>query len=374
MKNLLTIALVGCVATMASASLFSDNFDVDSTANWQFNTSVPASTGVDLALDQMWGDADFFFDYATLGIPSAPGSTGGSTRGIKLTANMFNTLGVAALFSGCSVAPLGQSFTGDYELSFDCWQNWNAPGSPAGSGTTQFTFAGLGAPTTQVQFPGGPLTGLGFGTTTDGGSSVDYRMYNAPGAVIPAVGPPAGYSYAAGSHNNTNAYYTTAFPDAPIPAAQLALWPLQTGTSGAGNLSFQWRKWKIKKVGDVVTWTVDSTLLATAKYGTPGSDNIFLAMCDINTGASADTTSPFVLCSVIDNVKVDQLLSSTGNLAVSGYAGDLTTETFTAYFKDGAGTMIGSPITFTTDAAGNYSIVTPQTGTFSVIIRGDSTL
>lgn len=366
MKNLLTIALVGCVATMASASLFSDNFDVDSTANWQFNSTDAG----DLPLDLLNNELNVFFDYSTLGIPSAPNSTGGSTRGIKMQANVLGSVQVP--LRGMSCSPIGQSFTGDYELTFDCWQNFNGPAPGGGSGSTQLTMAGIGAPTTPVTHIGGPFVGLGFGATGDGGSSADWRIYNAPGAVIP--GSSGWYAAGTGSINNTNPYYLTNFPSTAIPASQTALFAGQVGSTNAGCPGFAWHTWTIRKVGGVVTWKLDSIPLATAPYGTPTGDNIFLAYSDINATASLDPFSSDLLCGIIDNVKVEALLSSTGNLAVSGYAGDLTTETFTAYFKDNLGAMIGSPITFTTDASGNYSIVTPQTGTFSVIIRGDSTL
>src|SRR5690349_10026301 len=76
--------------------LYSEDFDTDHTANWTPN----AGSGNN--------DANFFFDYSTVGIPPAPHSTGGTTRGARLRAN-FATPGV---FSGISVSPNGQSFTG----------------------------------------------------------------------------------------------------------------------------------------------------------------------------------------------------------------------------------------------------------------------
>ena len=48
------------------------------------------------------------------GIPSAPNSTNGTTRGVKFEANM--TAGVAAAIN---ISPVGQNFGGDYRLHFD---------------------------------------------------------------------------------------------------------------------------------------------------------------------------------------------------------------------------------------------------------------
>ena len=60
---------------------------------------------------------DFFFDYSTIGIPSAPNS-GGTTRGMKLQANLSGDV-----FGGFSVSPTGENFSGDYTVSFEVW--WN---------------------------------------------------------------------------------------------------------------------------------------------------------------------------------------------------------------------------------------------------------
>src|SRR5215211_8136040 len=70
----------------AFCQLYSENFDVDPTANWTVNGG-PSDE-----------EANFFFDYNTIGIPSAPNSTGGTTRGLKLQANE-----TSAIFGGFSV-------------------------------------------------------------------------------------------------------------------------------------------------------------------------------------------------------------------------------------------------------------------------------
>ncbi|MBN1491782.1 MAG: hypothetical protein JXA69_17850, partial [Phycisphaerae bacterium] len=54
------------------------------------------------------------YPFSAIGVPAAPNGTG--TRGLKMTAN--NSGGV---FSGFSVSPNGQSFAGDYTVSFDMW-------------------------------------------------------------------------------------------------------------------------------------------------------------------------------------------------------------------------------------------------------------
>ncbi len=91
--------------TSASAQIaFSENFEIDPTANWSVYT---LGTGV--------SDANFFFDYSTVGIPAAPNS-GGTTRGLRLRANQV--VASQSFPSGVSVSPIGQSFSGDYDAPF----------------------------------------------------------------------------------------------------------------------------------------------------------------------------------------------------------------------------------------------------------------
>jgi len=58
----------------ASAQLYSQDFNMDDTANWTVNN--PALSDI---------TADFYYDYSAIGVPAAPNGTG--TRGLKMTAN-----------------------------------------------------------------------------------------------------------------------------------------------------------------------------------------------------------------------------------------------------------------------------------------------
>lgn len=281
MKRLILLGALAAIPFAASAQvLFSDDFDSNSTANWQINASNTGNV------------ANVFFDYSTVGIPSAPGSSGGSTFGMKLESNIPGT----GVFSGVSASPLGQSFSGDYKLSFYMWQNFNGPFPGGGSGSTQMSMGGIGAPTAQTQFPGGTFSGLGFAASGDGGTATDYRAYNAPGAPLAGV-------YTAGGQNNTNSYYA-GFGGVSAPAAQLGLFPQQTGTTAVGTLGMAWHKWDITRVGNIVTWEVDGLLLATVTNPNFGGSNIFLGQFDINAGSSTDPNARALLFGLVDNVSV----------------------------------------------------------------------
>ena len=113
-----------------------------------------------------------------------------TTRGLKMTAN--NSGGV---FSGFSVSPNGQSFSGNYRVKFHMWQNYVGPLGPGGSGTTQLSTYGIGTAGNVAFWPGAATKeSVAFGTTLDGGSASDYRAYS---SAAPTSYPSGSTVYAA---------------------------------------------------------------------------------------------------------------------------------------------------------------------------------
>lgn len=284
---LLATALLATITGTASAQLFSENFEADPTANWTVNAGPS-----DFA-------ANFFFDYSTVGIPAAPGGAG--TRGLKIQANLFNNI-----FGGGSVSPIGLNLSGDYVVSFDWWSNINGPFPGGGSGSTNLSTFGIGTAGTAAQWPGaGPATdSVWFAATGDGGSASDYRAYSTAAPTSYAAGN-AVYAAPAGGINNSDPYYA-GFGGVTAPAAQLALFPQQTGSTQVGAAGMQWHQVEINKSGDLVTWTIDGLLIATVDLNTVtlGGGNIFFGHSDINTGSSIDPNAPQLLFTLIDNVVV----------------------------------------------------------------------
>jgi hypothetical protein len=138
-----------------------------------------------------------------------------------------------------------------------------------------------------------------FASSLDGNSGSDYRVYaNNTHQTATAL-------YAAGSQNNSAAYYVDAFPGQTAPAAQTALFAEQTGTTLAGSMGFAWRDVEVRKEGAVVTYSVDGTLIATVDFADTLtlSTNISLGLFDSNAGSS---TSPndFLNTVVFDNIRV----------------------------------------------------------------------
>jgi PEP-CTERM motif-containing protein len=300
-KNLLA-ALAAVLLFSAHNSiaqvLFSDNFDLDTSANWTIN-----QTSTDTA-------ATFAYDYSAMGIPSAPNSIGGTTLGLKLEANNIAPASGEAI----SVSPIGQSFTGDYSLRFDMWININGPFPGGGAGSTLYLSAGIGTTGTNAQWTGAGSTadGAWFAVDGEGGAaaatSADFRAHRS--GALQTVGSG---TYAAGAtgnpRDNTNAYYTATFPGGQTaPASQIAAYPgpgagtNQTGALAIGTVGFAWRDVVITKLGNDVIWSIDGLTIATLTNAVLAGDNIFVGFYDIFTTSITD--NPAVSFGVVDNLRV----------------------------------------------------------------------
>lgn len=286
------LAACGFVLLLASVgqavTLYTQNFDVNDTANWTVNGG-PADEA-----------ANFFFDYSQAGIPSAPSSTGGSTRGLNLQANMS-----AGVLGGFSVSPTGKNFSDSYKLRFDWWSNFNGPAPAGGNGSTQLSTFGVGTSGTVVQWPGGVQDSIWFAATGDGNASTDWRAFSSAA--------PTGYAansgvYAAGtsvspdSRNSVHPHYA-GFGSLMAPSAQRLSFPQQTGTTVVGSAAFEWHAVEIAKLGPTVTWKVDGLPIATVTAPLSGG-NIFFGHSDTNATSSSDINDVNLLFTLIDNVVV----------------------------------------------------------------------
>jgi hypothetical protein len=110
----------------------------------------------------------------------------------------------------------------------------------------------------------------------------------------------------AGSRNSSNAYYA-GLGSVSAPAAQLALYPQQTGTTNVGSAAYEWHEVVIDNDGTSVTWTVDGLLIATVPVGDDTAatgNNIFFGHSDTNGTSSTDPNDVNLLFTLIDNVMV----------------------------------------------------------------------
>jgi hypothetical protein len=300
---LLASAVIASAASASSAAtLFEENFDADHSANWTVNKSGfnDANTG-----------ADFFFNYADLGIPSASGD-GGSTRGLMLYANRGGDAN-PAVAPGVSVSPTGKTFPSEYSLKFKLWQNFNGPLPGGGAGSTQATGAGIGTAGTSAQWQAGTHDSVHFAMVGEGGTTVDVRAYS-PAQSQSNTG--TGYAdasgvfaagTAAGVRTSADPYYATFLLGGnSAPAVQ---GPNQTGTTAAGTPGFAWNDVEIRVIDNQAKWFMNQALVATVNLAglTLGGSNILFNHYDINVGISAEADFRHLIFGLVDNVTVESL-------------------------------------------------------------------
>lgn len=274
------------------APVFSDNFDVDTSASWVRSSSSPDTR------------ATFAWNYAPLGIGAAPNS-GGTTKGLRLEANL--TAGATAALS---VSPIGQAFGGNYRLHFDAWMNVNGPLPGGGTGSTEHLTAGVGTSGVNPHWNDALSGADGVWFAVDGEGGVgdtsatlgDFLAYS--GVTQQTAGSGV---YAAGTgttaRGSGDPYYANVFPGGQTPpASQQSGFPQQTGALNVGTIGFAWRDVIVNKNGSTVEWFIDGLKLATVSGASITSSNIFVGYWDAFPSISDNTNLSFGL---VDNVRVE---------------------------------------------------------------------
>ncbi len=361
------LAVAFSVRTATSQTqIFSENFDTDHSLD---NTWVTNSAGG-------YNPVDIYFDYSTVGIPSAPNSTGGTTRGLKLQANLDPLVQVFP--SGSSMSPAGFSISDNFEMRWDWWLNFNGGLGTGGlngggAGSTQIGGAGFGTAGTVAQRPT-VIDCIFIGASGDGaGTTGDYRVYS---PAFTASLQDASGVYAAGtsgSRNNTHAYYQPTFPPVSAPSAQLTLYPQQSGQTQGGSAGMKWHDISLKKVANIITYSIDGLLIATidaTTNGTLGGANIVFGQFDINTAASTDPNATNLAFSLVDNLRITNfpnvvtVSATTPGAAEAGPASGVFTITRTSS---------GAPVTVNYSVGGTAGNGTDYTNALGGALSGTVT-
>jgi hypothetical protein len=288
------------VPALASAALYTDSFESDTSAGYNINSSSADTR------------ATFGYNYAADSIPAS--RPGGTTFGLKLEANMALPTGTEAI----TVSPKGQSFSGNYKVLFDLWMNSNGPFPGGGTGSTQYATAGVGYNNTTVNKTGTGGSGTWFAVAGEGGASAtstaarDFMAFPNSGTFL--RGDTDAGVYAAtepSSQDNFNSYYSSFTGQAP-PAGQTTAAPtIQTGTTNVGTVAFAWHSVEIDVIDGQVTWFIDGLKIATvnaAARSIPTSGNVSIGYDDpfaSVAGPNSTTADPRFTFGMIDNLTVD---------------------------------------------------------------------
>lgn len=225
---------------------------------------------------------NFAFDYAAAGIPAA--KDGDNGIGLKIAVNTTSPGAVSAAMA----FPNGQSFDGEYVLSFDLWMNYEA----GTTGTTEHAIFGGGHTSTAIQTPaagtgsvdGTPGTGpsnngIDYTMTPDNGASRDVRVFVDGAELLGAAGGFANVNLQSTQHPPYNEAYTGSAP---------------------GN---QWLAIEIEMLVDRTIFKVNGHVWAeTMVAADPG--NIMLGYIDFFGGSVANANSYLVF----DNIKVAEIV------------------------------------------------------------------
>ncbi|MCW5557052.1 MAG: hypothetical protein KIT22_04340 [Verrucomicrobiae bacterium] len=333
----LTLTLTGAACQMQAQALFSDDFETDSSANWDLFVGYysdepnPNDYTVDWAFDystqkykRFSDDVNFVEEF----VPPAPGSDG-TTRGVKIRVNQGDDYG--SRFA-VNLYPKDKTFSGDYVLSFDVWLNYNGP-AEGGSGSTEHAIFGINHTGKNVNWtsfganftdPAGPNAlppGIGasasdgrwFAMTGEGGAAIDMRSVVGTGNGAPRdlFGAEGGFFDRDGDGSPDNSdldpWLTTVFPQPKFE------------TEGAPGK--RWVHVEVSQIANVITWTIDNSLITTYTNttGEYTSGTVMIGYMDIFNSIPNPAEDNWGL---FDNVRVDSIrtvvVDTTDNASTPG--------------------------------------------------------
>lgn len=263
---------------LPAAVLFSDDLDTDTSANWI--TRFGANNGI-FDAEVRWA-----FDYGSIGIPPAPNSISGSTRGLFVQVNKTNASagGSAAI----NLYPAGHSFSGNYALRFDMLLNFGEV-SPTEHALVGLNHSGLltnrVTQSTDVNNTTRGGDGVFVAIESDGTDNREWAAYTVTNAVsIPVL-----------LTNRAGADLAWLIPSPPYAAA---------GSPGVGASDAKtWAEVELAQQDGVITLAVNRGIIYSFT-NTSGFDhgNIMIGHSDqFDSIGSAGTNGNFVL---FDNVRV----------------------------------------------------------------------
>ncbi len=265
------VILAAIALGLSDVALAATTYDVNNASAWTTGTGAGANSSV-----------TYGFDYSTLGIPQAPGTS--TTTAMVLRSNTNSGAGAV---QGITVSPNGLSLAGDYVIRAMMWGNtyggWTTGAAVSSSaGTSQMFGVGVGY-TGGTLWRGGATTGGGSGvwfvSSADGGFSAtsttirDYSAFIGSGSNVANFVTSTSAYFASGSgtapQDHLNPYYQTAFPGPIVNSINSGSWAsaqsqtLLTGTITNGVAGMGWREYMIARTGSTVTWSIGGLPIAT---------------------------------------------------------------------------------------------------------------
>ncbi len=303
------IAWAVSAKSSSAATLYSDDFNTDTSANYNVFVTNSSTTGPS-------GDATFAYNYGAapgsggLSIPVAPHTTDSSTIGLRVRTDNLGNAATAAVVGSTEVVTKTLNLVAPYTMQVDVWSNYIGSGTSiasSGSNGTTGVAVGVGTAGTNLQYIAAN-DGLLFDAFGDNGAGANqaYRIYTNNTHPNPTT---AGY-WAAGtsstSASNTDPYYTSLLPSVAAPAGQSSFSATQGGSTAAGTLGFAWSTWQISDDGQNTTWWINNKLFATINDNnyTRAGQNVSLGNDDTGTGGNTAANNQLLNAEIFDNLQI----------------------------------------------------------------------
>jgi len=278
----LLLASAGLLAasTASAQTLISDDFEVDTSANY---------TAIDDGTPD--GTRQFAFDYVGAGVPLAPRSAAGTRRGIRFTVN--DTAGAVDALTLYHNTPVTAAH---YKLTVDVYMAFSGT-----VGTTEHAHVGVGGNGTTFNQLFSPISGSGayIAFTGDGGSGSDYRWFRDPlntpaGETDNTTLPNSHPSYLGNGSNNTGPFFQSLFPSPPATIA-----------GSPGNI---WTTVEIDvdNTTGVISFFFDQTLTFQGNFANAFSGLVSIGLADVFTSLGATNFTLF------DNLVVEEVGGAIG--------------------------------------------------------------
>jgi hypothetical protein len=297
-------------SSASAATLYSDDFNADTSANYNKFITNGASAGPS-------GDATFAYQYGTapgaggLSIPIAPHTTDATTIGLRLRTDNLQNAAAAAVVGATEIVTKNLSLPSSYKISVDVWQNYiggtniNSSGS---NGTTGVAI-GIGTAGTGLQYIAGNDGLLMEGFAEDGaGANQSYRIYTNNAHPNPTTKPYWAAGTGASSATFSDAYYTSLLPSVAAPGGQSSFAAAtQGGSTKAGTLGFAWHTWTITNDSKNVVWAIDGKTFTTVPVAdfTMAGSQVSLGNNDTGTGGNTTANGQLLNAEIFDNFVIN---------------------------------------------------------------------
>ncbi|HUS34379.1 MAG TPA: Calx-beta domain-containing protein, partial [Verrucomicrobiae bacterium] len=292
----------GFLQTRAETTLFTDDFEGDTSAKWNvYEASGDGTPDYTINWNFDYTQQSYTSNGVALKIPLAPSSPAGGVHGVKMTVNKNDA---TAATSVVEIQSKDQVFNNNFALRFDMWINYNG-GAYGGTGSTEFGMFGVNHTGTQIEWPSSnPSSGLFFAVTGEGGAAGDYRAYEGDPANTPLRLPKAEVFL---DHDDDAAVEDEAVDTDPLSYGLNVVYPAPPYET-RGVPGKRWQQVEVRQKDGVITWIMNGVVIGrrdnSAGAWTQGA--VMLGTMDFFTSIASPLEDNYV---IFDNVRVVDLAS-----------------------------------------------------------------